>query len=62
MIIQCGLVTHSVLCAMHGKQVEKKRNVHQPRERLGLHDQSTMLAGAISDEKEEAKQPNEKRR
>ena len=62
MIIQRGLVTHSVLCAMYGKQVEKKRNVHQPHERLWLHDQPTMLAGAISDEKEEAKQPNEKRR
>ena len=40
----------------------KKRNVHQPQKRLRLHDQTTMLAGAVSDEKEEAKQPNEKRR
>ena len=32
----------------------KKRNVHKPQKRLQLHDQTTMLADAVSDEKEEA--------
>ena len=32
----------------------KKRNVHQPQKMLRLHDQTTMLVGAVSDEKEEA--------
>ena len=37
----------------------KKRNVHKPQQRLWLHDQPTMLAGEVSDEKEEAKRTNE---
>ena len=39
----------------------KNRNVHKPQKRLWLHDQPTMLAGEVSDEKEEAKHTNEKR-
>ena len=55
--IRCGLVTHGVLCAMCGKQVGKSVTCINRSKGCGYMINLPMLAGAVSDEKEEAKQP-----
>ena len=55
--IQRGLETHSVLCAMCRKQVGKGVMCINRSKGCGYMINLPMLAGAVSDEKEEAKQP-----
>ena len=62
MIIRRGLVTHSVLCAMYGKQVGKSVTCINRSKGCGYMINLPMLAGEVSDEIEEANRPNEQRR
>ena len=59
MTIRHGLETHSELCAMYRKQVGKSVTCINLNKGCGYMIKSTMLAGEVSDEIEEAKCPNE---
>ena len=61
MTIRRGLETHSVLCAMYGKQVGKGVTCINRSKGCGYMIKPTMLAGEVSDEIEEARRPNEQR-